>query len=76
MLDRIARRIEAEESPSLGETAAFVGEKMKVLHSAVVLANELPRAFVATACRHGFMAQGLAHLIWHEYLAIDRHLAG
>jgi pyruvate kinase len=35
---------------------------MKVLHSAVVLANELPRSHLLTFTRHGFMAQGLAIL--------------
>jgi pyruvate kinase len=35
---------------------------MKVLHSAVVLANELPRSKLLTFTRHGFMAQGLAML--------------
>ena len=35
---------------------------MKVLHSAVVLANELPNSKLVTFTRHGFMAQGLAML--------------
>ena len=35
---------------------------MKVLHSAVVLANELPNSKLITFTRHGFMAQGLAML--------------
>jgi pyruvate kinase len=61
MLDRIARRIEIEE-PSVREPAVFTGERMKVLHSAVVLANELPRSKLVTFTRHGFMAQGLAAL--------------
>jgi pyruvate kinase len=61
MLDRIARRIEREE-PSVREPAVFTGERMKVLHSAVVLANELPRSRLVTFTRHGFMAQGLAAL--------------
>ncbi len=41
MLDKIARRIEAEENPYASEPTVFATEKMKVLHSAVVLANEL-----------------------------------
>jgi pyruvate kinase len=61
MLDKIARRIEVEE-PSLREPAVFTGERMKVLHSAAVLANELPRSKLVTFTRHGFMAQGLAAL--------------
>jgi pyruvate kinase len=62
MLDKIARRIEAEELPGEREPAVFTGERMKVLHSAVVLANELPRSKLLTFTRHGFMAQGLAAL--------------
>src|SRR5262245_38103472 len=42
MLDKIARRIEAEDPENLN--AVFTGERMKVLHSAVVLANEIPRS--------------------------------
>ena len=62
MLDKISRRIEAEEAPNPREPAVFTGERMKVLHSAVVLANELPRSKLLTFTRHGFMAQGLAAL--------------
>ena len=62
MLDKISRRIEAEEGPENREAAVFTGERMKVLHSAVVLANELPRSHLLTFTRHGFMAQGLAIL--------------
>ncbi len=62
MLDKIARRIEKEESGESRPPAVFTGERMKVLHSAVVLANELPRSKLLTFTRHGFMAQGLAML--------------
>jgi len=62
MLDVIARRIELEETPDNSIPAVFTGERMKVLHSAVVLANELPRSKLLTFTRHGFMAQGLALL--------------
>ena len=62
MLDKISRRIEAEETSGFREAAVFTGERMKVLHSAVVLANELPRSHLVTFTRHGFMAQGLAAL--------------
>jgi pyruvate kinase len=62
MLDKIARRIEREESPDKREVAAFTSEKMKVLHSAVVLANEFPDSKIVTFTRHGFMAGGLAAL--------------
>ena len=62
MLDTIARRIEREADDEWREPAVFTGERMKVLHAAVVLANELPRSLLVTFPRHGFMAQGLALL--------------
>jgi pyruvate kinase len=62
MLDTISRRIELEADDEWKEPAVFTGERMKVLHAAVVLANELPRSKLITFTRHGFMAQGLALL--------------
>ena len=63
MLDKISRRIEAEEADDgAREPTVFTGERMKVLHSAVVLANQIPRSQLLTFTRHGFMAQGLAML--------------
>ncbi len=62
MLDVIARRIELEEISSNSFPVVFTGERMKVLHSAVTLANELPHSKILTFTRHGFMAQGLALL--------------
>ncbi len=63
MLDKISRRIEAEEIDAAArEPAVFTGDRMKVLHSAVVLANEIPNSKLLTFTRHGFMAQGLAAL--------------
>src|SRR5207244_5371593 len=44
------------------EAAVFTGERMKVLHAGVVLANQLPNSKLITFTRHGFMAQGLALL--------------
>lgn len=61
-LDTIARRIEREADEDRTEPAVFTGERMKVLHAAVVLANEMPRSLLLTFTRHGFMAQGLALL--------------
>ena len=67
MLDIISRRIEREADDEWKEPAVFTGERMKVLHSAVVLANELPNSKLITFTRHGFMAQGLAMLRpWHS----------
>ena len=63
MLDKIARRIEAEDDADRrGPHAVFTAERMKVLHSAVVLANEIPNSKILTFTRHGFMANGLAAL--------------
>lgn len=64
VLDKIARRVEAVEAEAgePSEPAVFVSDKMKVLHSAVVMANEIPGSILVTFTRHGFMAQGLASL--------------
>jgi len=62
MLDKIARRIEEEENPDMRVPAVFATEKMKVLHSAVVLANELPRSKIVTFTRQGITAGGVAAL--------------
>lgn len=62
MLDTISRRIEMEDGKDRHPASVFTGVRMKVLHSAVVLANELPRSRLLTFTRHGFMAQGLAVL--------------
>ena len=76
MLDKISRRIEREDAPDLREPAVFVTERMKVLHSAVVLANELPHSKLLTFTRHGFMAHGLAALrpVHSPILAFTPHL--
>src|SRR4051812_13083221 len=62
MLDKICRRIESEADLGREQPAVFTGERMKVLHSAVVLANEIPGSKILTFTLHGFMAQGLALL--------------
>ena len=76
MLDKISRRIEREDAPDLREPAVFTTERMKVLHSAVVLANELPRSKLLTFTRHGFMAHGLAALrpVHSPILAFTPHV--
>ncbi len=61
-LDRIARRIEAEGELAFEEPALLEGEKVKVLQSAVVLANELPNSALLTFTRRGFNAAALAAL--------------
>lgn len=62
ILDKIARRIEQEEDTVDGDIAVFTGERMKILNSAVVLANQIPDSKILTFTRHGFMAHGLAAL--------------
>jgi len=63
MLDKIARRIEKEnDQNNEREPAVFTDEKMKMLHAAVVLANQVPNSKILTFTRHGFMANGLAAL--------------
>uniref|UniRef100_UPI004048EBD1 pyruvate kinase n=1 Tax=Cephaloticoccus sp. TaxID=1985742 RepID=UPI004048EBD1 len=62
ILDKITKRIEIEDDTEIREVAVFTGERMKVLHSAVVLANEIPHSKILTFTRHGFMAHGLAAL--------------
>jgi len=62
MLDKIARRIEEEEETDDGRPSAFATEKMKILHSAVILSDELPNSKLVTFTRHGMMARGLAAL--------------
>ena len=61
-LDRIARRIEEEGELVFEEPALLKGEKIKVLQSAVVLANELPNSALLTFTRRGFNAAALAAL--------------
>lgn len=62
ILDKIARRIEDDQSDEFFPTAVFTQEKMKVLQAAVVMANEVPGAHIVTFTRQGFMARGLAAL--------------
>jgi pyruvate kinase len=62
ILDKIARRIEHEISGHYDAPAVFTQEKMKVLRSAVVMANEIPNSHILTFTRLGFMARGLAAL--------------
>lgn len=62
MLDRIARRVESEDDTTAPHPVALTGEKAKMLHAAVVLANEMPNSRILTFTRYGFMAQSLAAL--------------
>jgi len=63
MLDKIARRIEIEtDDMDAHEPSVFISERMKILHSAVILANQIPHSKILTFTRHGFMARSLAAL--------------
>ena len=64
ILDKISRRVEADEAETgkSVELAKSVSDKLKVLHSAVVMANEIPGSVLLTFTRQGFMARGLASL--------------
>jgi pyruvate kinase len=65
ILDKIARRIESEQIATKSDIVNPVilgSDKMKVLRSAVVMANELQGAAILTFTRRGFIAQGLAAL--------------
>jgi pyruvate kinase len=77
MLDTIARRIESEEVRDFSEQSVFATERMKVLHSAVVLSNQFAGSKLITFTRHGFMARGLAALrpVHSPILAFTPHSA-
>ncbi len=64
ILDKIARRSEAEQMENTVPVQGVIlgSDKMKVLSSAVVMANELPGSAIITFTRRGFIAQGLAAL--------------
>ena len=61
-LDKIARRIEEEGDLAFEEPALLHGEKIDVLKSAVVLANQIKGSALLTFTRRGFMAQSIAAL--------------
>ena len=60
VLDKIARRSEQEDPDDVLDPVSLGGDKVKLLHSAAVMANELPGSLLLTFTRQGFMAQGLA----------------
>lgn len=60
VLDSIARRIEQEMSTDIKEPDVFLAERMKVLRSAVVMANQLPNSSLLCFTRRGITAAGLA----------------
>ena len=62
ILDKISRRIEQENPTEFIEPTDLKGDKIKLLQSAVVLADETPGSVLITFTRRGFMAAGLAAL--------------
>ena len=61
-LDRIARRIEEEGDHAFDDPALLEGEKINVLKSAVLLANQTKNSSLLTFTRRGFIATSLAAL--------------
>ena len=62
ILEKIARRNELEGELEFREPAHLRGDKIRLLQSAVVLANEISDSCLLTFTRQGFMAAGLASL--------------
>ncbi len=62
ILDKIARRIEAEVGDEVFNPPVHEQEMMKVLRAAVVMAHEMPNAHIITFTRQGYIARGLAAL--------------
>jgi pyruvate kinase len=60
ILETISRRIEEEFASDFPEPAVFTSERMKVLRSAVVMANEIPNSLILVFTRHGTNAAGIA----------------
>lgn len=60
VLDKISRRIEQEMAADIEEPAVFIAERMKLLRSAVIMANELPNSSLLCFTRRGITAAGLA----------------
>ncbi len=60
VLDTISRRIEDEIANEYGEPSVFLAERMKILRSAVLMANELPNSAILCFTRRGITAAGLA----------------
>ncbi len=70
-LDKISRRIEESEACNTGRGMTEVDipaipEKLKVLRSAVMMANEIRDARIVTFTRQGVIARGLAALRPHR----------
>ena len=60
VLKRISTRIESQHPAPFEEPAYMEGDKVKLLQSAVHLANEIDGSALLTFTRRGFMASGLS----------------
>ncbi len=60
VLATIASRIEEEQSTAQEEPIMLPGERLKLLRSAVVMANDLPNSTILCFTRRGITAAGLA----------------
>lgn len=62
VFDKVARRMEQVEAAGYASKLSLASDKLKVLRSAVVMADQLLAAGIVVFTRQGFMAQGLAAL--------------
>ncbi len=62
VFDKVARRTESAPGAGFASALALNSDKLKVLRSAVVMADQLPAKGIVVFTRQGFMAQGLAAL--------------
>jgi pyruvate kinase len=62
VLDRVARRIERSGGAGYAQSAVLQDLRQKMVASAVVLANSLPRAKIIVFTRHGTMARNVSNL--------------
>jgi pyruvate kinase len=60
ILEKVARRVEWEDTEPLPDPAHLQGDKFKLLAAAVHLADQIPGSALLTFTRRGFMAAGLA----------------
>jgi pyruvate kinase len=65
-LDTIAQRMERSEGAGFGREALMLDDRVKTIHSAVVLANSLPNSKIVLFTRAGFMARFAANLRPHS----------
>ena len=60
VFDKVARRMETTPGAGFASALALNSDKLKMLNSAVVMADQLPATGIVVFTRQGFMAQGLA----------------